>query len=160
MVLEEVIKARDIYEFDLKNFFESVNIDAISNKLSEWKVPAYIIRKLHIINASAVTLKGERKLNEFESNYKKMILSGKMEDRPTPLSYAHRMRGVPQGAPTSPLLATIILPGSIIDRHIYGLKTVMYADDGLYYGDISNEPITPNSGMVTCNIKFNLSKSG
>jgi hypothetical protein len=78
---------------------------------------------------------------------------------PRPLSYAYRARGVPQGAPTSPLLSTLLLPGSILDRP--GLKSIMYADDGLYFGNISDIPIiTPNSGMVTSNIYFNHAKSG
>lgn len=36
----------------------------------------------------------------------------------------------------------------------------MYADDGLYYGDIDQPIITPNSGMLEGNIYFNLAKSG
>jgi hypothetical protein len=75
------------------------------------------------------------------------------------MSSMYSLRGVPQGAPTSPLLASIILPGSIIGRP--GIETVAYADDGLYYGNISDTPlITPNTGMVKGNIYFNLDKTG
>lgn len=36
----------------------------------------------------------------------------------------------------------------------------MYADDGLYYGDLENEPITQNTNMVKRGLYFNLAKSG
>lgn len=75
---------------------------------------------------------------------------------PRPISYMYRAHGIPQGAPTSPIMSTLTLENSILDR---GMETIMYADDGLYYGDIDQPIITPNSGMVTNNIKFNLSKS-
>lgn len=75
---------------------------------------------------------------------------------PRPLSYMYRVRGVPQGAPTSPVLASLALHESILDR---GVETIMYADDGLYYGEINQPLITPNSGIVTANIRFNLEKS-
>lgn len=61
--------------------------------------------------------------------------------------------------------------GAITDRFsgeasIYGddtvrIKSVVYADDGLYYGNIGDTPmLTPNSAMVTSNIQFNIEKSG
>lgn len=78
-------------------------------------------------------------------------------EQPRPISYMYKMRGVPQGAPTSPILATLALHNSILDR---GMETIMYADDGLYYGEINQPIITPNSGMVEANIHFNLEKSG
>lgn len=107
-------------------------------------------------------MKHPYKLNEFEEKMKGLITTGKtMEEvvkSPRPLSYMYRVRGVPQGAPTSPVLATLGLEGAIIDRP--GLNCIMYADDGLYYGDINQPVITPNSGMVSANIYFNLEKSG
>lgn len=93
---------------------------------------------------------------------KGLLLSGKTMSEvvtaPRPISYMYRVRGVPQGAPTSPVLATLGLEGSIIDRP--GLNCLMYADDGLYYGNIDQPIVTPNSGMVSANIYFNLEKSG
>lgn len=92
---------------------------------------------------------------------KKLIHQGSYEEvinHPRPLSYMYRIRGVPQGSPTSPAMSLLGLHHSILDRE--GLETIMYADDGLYYGNLTGKPIiTPNSGMVTGNIHFNLSKS-
>lgn len=42
--------------------------------------------------------------------------------------------GVPQGAPTSPLLATLVLRETLFHKDNF-FETVMYADDGLVYGD-------------------------
>lgn len=157
-----MIYAKDIFEFDLKQFFDKVSNDAISAKLLEAGVPVSIVRQLYYINCSAVKLKPPYRLNEFEHMMKRLLVQGSTPDEvinhPRPISYMYRISGVPQGAPTSPILSTILLPGSILDRP--NLNAVMYADDGLYYGDLQDTPIiTPNSGMVTCNIRFNLNKS-
>lgn len=163
VVLSEVIQAKDIYEFDLRKFFDLINLDSISAKLAQKGVPIQIVRQLYYINTCAAKLKPPFRLNEFEHMMKGLMHKGATPDEvinaPRPISYMYRVRGVPQGAPTSPLLAALSLEGSILDRP--GLKALMYADDGMYYGDLSDTPIiTPNSGMVTSNIHFNLDKSG
>jgi len=160
VVLSKVIHSRDIYEFDLKSFFDNINISSITDNLLRKGIPKDIADELYFINCSAVKVKAPYKLNEFESQVKKLVNLNKIEDvkeLPVPLSYLYRMRGVPQGAPTSPILATLTLENSILDRP--GLEAVMYADDGLYYGNIEVPVITPNSGMVTNNIFFNLEKT-
>jgi hypothetical protein len=170
-ILTEVINQPDIYEFDLKQFFPSVNLDAISSLLIKLKIPPSIVRQIHYFNCSAIKLKPPYKLNEYEEITKRLIQQGAHPDevmsRPKPISYLYRVRGVPQGAPTSPVLSTLLLPEALESRHwTYNenfprnMRLLMYADDGLYYGWIGNEPITPNSGMVTGNIKFNMDKSG
>lgn len=170
-MLKKAIYARDIFEFDLKQFFPNVNLDAISFKLIQKGVPVNLVRQLYYINCSACVIKPPYRLNEFENMMKKLIMDNRDPDEvinhPRPISYMYRMKGVPQGAPTSPLLATIVLENSILDRR--GLTAIMYADDGIYYGDFTdgytgNERhtipiITPNSGMVTANIFFNHEKS-
>lgn len=157
-----MIKAKDIYEFDLKGFFDSINLDYISNELIKDKVPPNIVKLLYYINTCACNVKPPYLLNEFEHMMKRLLHKNNYEEiinHPRPLSYMYRVRGVPQGAPTSPALSLLGLHGSILDRP--GIETIMYADDGLYYGDLKDTPlITPNSGMVTANISFNLSKSG
>lgn len=162
VILSEVIHTKDIYEFDLKKFFDSVSLDAVSAKLVEYEVPINIVRQLYIINTSPIVLK-KAKLNEFEQMMKSLLHKGATPDEiinhPRPLSYRYRVRGVPQGAPTSPVLATITMRGSITERP--GLEVVTYADDGLYYGNIGDTPmLTPNSNLVTANIHFNVEKSG
>jgi len=160
-VLEKVIVARDIFEFDLKKFFDLVSLDKISSILIRKGIPVNLVRQLYYINASAVKIKGDRKLNEFEHMMKRLIMNNSTPDEVInhnrPISYMYRLRGVPQGANTSPLLASLILEDGILNR---GMDAVMYADDGIYYGDLDQPIITPNSGMLEGNIYFNLGKSG
>lgn len=124
-------------------------------------VPANIAGQLYYINTCACTVKPPYMTNEFEHMMKKLIHKGnsykEVITAPRPISYMYRIRGVPQGAPTSPVLASLALHESILDR---GVETVMYADDGLYYGEIDQPLITPNSNIVSANIRFNLNKSG
>lgn len=161
-ILSNVIESKDIYEFDLKGFFDSINLDYISMQLIKDKVPNNIVKLLYYINTCACEVKPPYRINEFEHMMKKLLHKGTYEEiitSPRPLSYMYRVRGVPQGAPTSPSLSLLGLHDSVLDRP--GLATIMYADDGLYYGNLGDTPIiTPNSGMVTANIHFNLSKSG
>lgn len=115
---------------------------------------------MYLINTSACTVKPPYKLNEFEEKMKALFRQYKLDDiltHPRPMSAAYRVKGVPQGAPTSPILSTLALEGSILDR---GVDTIMYADDGIYYGNIDVPLITPNSNIIDANIYFNLAKSG
>lgn len=133
-------------------------------KLLEKGIPTGLVKQLYYINTVAVKLKPPYLLNEFEHMMKKLLPHGNPDEvikAPKPMSYMYRVRGVPQGAPTSPLLATLALEKSILDRPNLGSK--MYADDGLYYGDfrkLDYSPVVPNSGITSANIHFNLSKSG
>lgn len=115
---------------------------------------------LYYINTCACTVKPPYLVNEFEHMMKKLLHKkanfAEVITAPRPLSYQYRVRGVPQGSPTSPVLASLALHGSVLDR---GVETVMYADDGLYYGDINQPLITPNSNLVTANITFHTEKS-
>lgn len=158
-ILENVINSRDIFEFDLRSFFDSVNLDYISNELIKAHVPYNIVQLLYYINTCACKVKPPYLINEFEHMMKKLIHQNASFDdvikAPRPLSYMYRVRGVPQGAPTSPVLASLALHGSVLDR---GVNTLLYADDGLYYGEINQPLITPNSNLVTANISFHTEK--
>lgn len=161
-ILKDVVKSKDIYEFDLKGFFDSINLDYIAMQMTKDLVPHNIVKLFYYINTCACTVKPPYRLNEFEHMMKALIHKGSYDEvvmHPRPISYMYRVRGVPQGAPTSPTLSLLALHESIFDRP--GINTVMYADDGLYHGDLSNTPlITPNSGTVSANISYNFRKSG
>jgi len=160
VILDKVIDSRDIFEFDLKGFFDTINLDYVGMKMVGKGIPVELARRMYLINTSACITKPPYLLSEFEHKMKELLYKRSAEEiitAPRPLSWRYRVKGVPQGAPTSPVLSTLALEGSILDR---GVNTVMYADDGLYYGDIDVPLITPNSGMVTANIYFNLGKTG
>lgn len=143
-------------------------------------MPPQIVRMLYYINTSAVKLPRRVRLNEFEHMMKNLLHKGKPDEvinAPRPISYMYRVRGLPQGAPTSPFLASIALIKPIMQRE--GLNCIQYADDGLYYGNLHGEAyleqredgkiygnpnqipiLTPNTAMQQSNIHFNLDKSG
>jgi len=162
VVLRDVLPCQDIYEFDLKNFFGLVDLASINEVLLSKGIPKNIVDKLYYINASGVKVKRKARLNEFEATLKSLLMKNLSIDefmkRPIPLTSYGRTVGVPQGANTSPILATLLLENSILDR---GLNCVMYADDGLYYSlkGIDQPIITPNTNMVKRNIHFNLEKT-
>lgn len=133
-----MIQCRDIFEYDLKSYFDLINLDHISAELLKRGVPPQIARMLYFINTCAVTLPKKVRMNEFEHMMKGLLHKDATPDEiinhPRPLSYMYRVRGVPQGAPTSPFLGNIALDGPILSR---GLDAIQYADDGLYYGDFT-----------------------
>jgi len=137
-----------------------VNLDYISNELIKANVPSNIVKMIYYINTCACDIKPNAMINEFEHMMKKLLHKNNSYEEvimaPRPISYMYRIRGVPQGAPTSPALASLALHGSVLDR---GVETLMYADDGLYYGEINQPLITPNSNLVTANISFHTGKS-
>lgn len=160
--MKEVINSKDIFEFDLKGYFDSINLDYISAKLIDKGVPYNIVQMLYYYMTCACDVKEPFRLNEFEHMMKRLLHKGATFDdvvkHDRPLSYMYRVRGTAQGSNISPVMSLVALEGSILNRP--GLEAIMYADDGLYYGDLSGIPIiTPNSGMVSSNIRFNLSKS-
>lgn len=240
-ILGEVINQPDIYEFDLKKFFDLINLDWISKELILLGLPPQIVRQIYYINTCGVKLPRKVRLNEFEHQMKHLLHKGTPDEvinAPRPWSARYRVRGVPQGAPTSPFLSSIALMKPVLERfkgyvppkgtiqeevtrrewrgpianynpESYTIRTptysvagkivggdlvsvagddynpmmkqvevrseakqilqerpdwircVMYADDGLYYGNIQDTPIiTPNTNLVDSNIYFNLDKSG
>lgn len=99
-------------------------------------IPNNIVKLFYYINTCACTVKPPYKLNEFEHRMKALLHSGTPNQviyQTRPVSYMYRVRGVPQGAPTI-TCSLLGLHNSILDRP--NIKTVMYADDGLYYGDL------------------------
>jgi hypothetical protein len=75
-----------------------------------------------------------------------------------------KLKGVPQGAPFSPILAILALERTIINPYsmTFDQKAVMYADDGLIYGRrLDDNPVpwwTPDWKMS--GISQNKDKSG
>lgn len=124
-------------------------------------IPEDITKLMYYINSSACTVRPPYRINEIDHMIKALIHKGDFEDvinRPRPMSSMYNVKGVPQGAPTSPVLSLLGLHNSVFDRP--GIETLMYADDGLYYGDIANTPlITPNTGIAKGNIRFHPDKS-
>lgn len=134
---------------------------------------------LYSINSSAVSLKPPYKLDESQALYRKQLYKRMAQFADVPAAWSYfdnesfmqhletaeqgpRMVGVPQGAATSTTLATILLKNSVFRIPWYNhseARTLMYADDGLFYGDIKEE-FDPIPVMEHYGIEFNRAKSG
>lgn len=113
VVLDEVISAREIYEFDLKQYFSRVSLDAISTRLVQFGVPNHVVAYLRKINQISLPRMPKERLTDESELY----------------ALNEEGYGVPQGASTSPWLA--ILP---LDTTLFCMgfnRTIQYADDGL-----------------------------
>ena len=159
--MELIDRVRDednIYEFDLEQFFPSVNLAEIEVLMvDEYKFPRHIARYLTKLNQSITVLTKDDKLNEdndrkvlltpsnlvnpnLEENMKRkveeIISREGFQERdlkhllPDSSWRIHRTHGVPQGAGTSCSLSTISL--SKLWVRLKG-KLLMYADDGLAF---------------------------
>lgn len=120
VILEEVINAKYIFEFDYMKFHDLIDRRALANALVRQGFPIYVARKLiHFCSAYA---KGA---NEDDPMRLEMVPGWK---------YHHMYRGVVQGSNIAAYLGLIMLE----DLGVYKLKKgkyIGYADDGLLYGD-------------------------
>lgn len=63
-LIEKSLKARYIYEFDLRQFFPSVDVDKVTTMLQGMKIPKWYTFWLENINRTAPVLPKEEKLDE------------------------------------------------------------------------------------------------
>lgn len=205
-VWSKAVHAKNIYEFDLKSFFDKVDLNFISHRLRQFKVPESEIVWLENVNTSAIKLPPKHQQDEsqqiirnelefigatgivqdgmWRQELMRMREDGPlidqiiMEDlqlsrKPTiyddfeyiQLQWAimssvtgrehfyEKYKGVPQGLPTSPLLASLAL----IDTVIVPGKTIQYADDGIWY-DVDGPQVKQN--WESAGIELNTDKSG
>lgn len=218
--MTKVIKYQDIYEFDLKKFFDTVRSDFIIAKLNlKLKLPSEEIRRLEEMFKVPPKLPEQLKMEEMAAKMKMFYMAkpgkddgkdytlpdyAKVHDdyyrmmRPvdnrkhllseqrkkTGLDFALEMegadehalkRGVPQGAPISPILSILALEGTVqaivLSEEVKNMlnqmkqmipdpeelersfeqfvgpqrKTLMYADDGFIYGNNLKEDVFPNN---------------
>ncbi len=148
-----MIVAPNIVEFDLKGFFDSVRLTKVSQVLRGLGLPRYMVSRLDRLNSSAPTL--PRKLKLDESN---ALLKQRLEPMGSAISAGEESerKGVPQGAPTSPLLATMVLKDSIMNAW----NSVMYADDGLIYGKKATAGAAPLPVTLDALLKRDMGDSG
>lgn len=156
--MTKVIDKAYIYECDLKQFFPSVNVSKLTSLLeATLKLPIGMSNGITTLNCRLPVLPKEilleekytindgpkemRLILEEEYDFKKSQLDwfniapdGGVRVLQTPI-------GVPQGAPTSPLLAILILVKSFLVQE----QSISYADDPIFYSnsdfEIKDEPI-------------------
>lgn len=172
-ILTKVKKYKYIYEIDLKGCFPSINLKPIVDKLLDMGVHYKFVLHLEQLNLSSPKKAKFDLIDEWAEDAKRsankwMKRHGstiwvkekvKGSDKWIPLfrptGEVRRMShvGLPQGAPTSPILTLLG-----IDDWARGLgeDRVFYADDGIIF---SNSPIELNSDPVA-GINIHEGKSG
>lgn len=175
---EEVLDSPNIYEFDLRKYFDSINLDYLKQTLKATLLPSPLIDKIILWSRTAAentTDSVQRWDTPYEeaSDYKYHLtgVSGiwSEEDyinwieqkRKAEVTHPHLKRydyyrGVAQGSPISPLISTLIITRLLLLNP--ACKVVQYADDGILY-DLTQSPeeiltFPPESG-----IKVNWAKS-
>jgi hypothetical protein len=127
-IIAKVLPASNIYEYDLVKFFDRVSIVNISTVLEGLGCPPSIVAYLEDVSRySYPTLQDVDETDESAAHYR--AANDGLE------AGFHSEQGVPQGAPTSPFLASLALENSLF---ALGNGCVQYADDGIFYGDKIN----------------------
>ena len=148
----QVLNSPNIYEFDLSKFFDTINLTYLKQILESIELPKELIRMIDKLNRSLpqnnkplpLTWRTEQeKLADY--NYMKTGIYNELSN-PIRLELVKRsyqqelaqhpeyaqfeyFRGVPQGSPLSPLLASIALHANLLKNN----NIVQYADDGIIY---------------------------
>lgn len=158
--LLKVRKAKNIYEFDFKQFFPSVRATDVSEYLEYRGVPENVCIWLNKINRVLPILPKVKELDETYTEkmsfmYKRMksmntiksrVASQWMTDMPPMVSYdflrgletdwlSSEVKGLPQGLNTSPILSISTLVWWKQELEAQGIHLNMYADDGMAYSD-------------------------
>jgi hypothetical protein len=178
-ILKEVIHSPNIYEFDLRKYFDTINLDYLSQILTGMQLPAGLVSSIILWSRTpASNSRGSRLQWESDSQrarvYKYHVTKEYSELSPLEEKrWLHAMskaikqdphkgrfdyyHGVAQGSAISPKLSTLPLVKDLFNKLL--CKVVQYADDGILYDltDASPEEILqfpPESG-----IKVNYDKS-
>lgn len=135
-ILEEVIRSKRIYEIDFKGYFDSISLAGIAERLEELSIPRETVEKLIEMHRVGVKLPKKELIPEGAQKLKSFFQRHEWEFDFNIGNY--NIKGVPQGAPTSPILSATILRDYLFKD--FG-KVVGYADDIILY-DVIKEPFT------------------
>lgn len=139
-LLPNLLRKKFVKETDLRSFFPSVNIDYLSfHLLVNLKFPSDVVAWLTKLNRTLpifpketkdfdeLLVEGRKKLKDLDLESSE---TSKSEKSIRAEAFLKHLTGLPQGAPTSPLLSI-----SILDKFLTQKPSVAYADDQVFFDD-------------------------
>jgi len=173
---EKVLQSENIYEFDLKKFFDTINITYLLNLLREVKTPDWVLNELEgilrtlpenwdSVKPLSIGWTSERekwlalkykRTGIYELFYDEDIWSKDWLDLPKKEQQYEYYYGVPQGCPISPILANFVLDQTLLKT---AKDIVQYADDGILYNHKDPETYLSTVFPPESNIQINWEKS-
>jgi hypothetical protein len=141
-VFVSVIKAKNIFEFDLTGFFNNVNVEAVGKTLHKFNVPKYVISCLILIGSGDIeNIPIEKELYLLKTTVPEeagWLEAWKKYEFIHKYRKGYRHKCLAQGSPLSPLLSVLTL--IVLDElEEHNIKYIMYCDDGLLYSDKLND---------------------
>lgn len=187
-IFNDVRHHKYIYSFDLESFFPSIDHNYLYRKLKEKGFPDWVNKWVYDLNANLpkglyFTKSEWTEIEQVSEPMDKTELARQSISKKLPEEIAREpseedpygelryrevgdgslqaARGVPQGGPISPLLSLLCLE-ELFNKD--GIKTLMYADDGLFY---TNDPRkiyeiddwVKDRSFLECGTRFAPSKS-
>jgi hypothetical protein len=146
-ILTDVLKSRNIFEFDLVGYFNNITHSCVVRQLARFQVPKHVIMLLVELSCGEVTgisikeLLECMEIQETSTGWKDRSAFSTFQEDWKKHEYLHkyrngwRNRGFPQGGSLSPLLS--ILPIILLDES--DVKSVSYCDDGIVHGEESRD---------------------
>jgi len=150
--INKVRNAKFIYEFDIKGFFNNVDIDSVIEKLQKRGMPVSQLKDLERILLSCpdnINIDWDK---DHDTSYDDLLAYRKAMILADPTEYnwngdkynfgLNLKSGLPQGAAPSTVLSLLALSDWAKNLEENGIGLLMYADDGLLY---SKDDFTPKA---------------
>lgn len=140
----EILNKKNIYDFDLMKFFDSVDLTNLRNVLADKEMPAHLIKSLigwnrvppqNVDKSTPLTWNSVLEENNSKTLYGRLPSKEKeyyesLELRKNWSTDYNFYHGVAQGSAISPTLSTLILIPELLLKERDDLTAIMYADDG------------------------------
>jgi hypothetical protein len=147
-IFKHVIDAPDIYEYDLKGYFDNLKLDSLHAILRAYRMPPKVLSRLVKINQTPPIIEEEQLDESYALDKEAKYMNPeryKKRGQEVKIPYMswffndrdgdwlnETARGVPQGSPTSPFLANFPMLQYI--KSLGNSLLVVYADDFIRVG--------------------------
>ena len=158
-IIANIPKYGFIYEFDFSQFFDSISLNQIdSNLKNSYEMPVSL--RDHVLKLNLSSVKLPKKDEMFEPHRWRKLGVSRNYSQKWNVQWINKVLaiGIPQGAATSPNLATMCLDWVLLKYNNADIKIIMYADDGLIFAK-SKKDIDMVLNDLTKIVKINTIKS-